>query len=65
MNNKEYETIQHRLSELMDGKRLQRMGILSGKRKEGYEEAILAVKSMISREFKPLGDSEVENEQRK
>lgn len=57
MNAKEYEAIQRRLSELMDSKRLYSIGIRTAGRKDGYKEGVLAVKSMLSREFKPLENS--------
>lgn len=50
MDRYEYELLQRRLTELMDSKRLFRKGI-TGKRKEGYELAILAVKSIIKSEM--------------
>ena len=46
----EYDVLQAHISALNDSKRLFAKGI-SGKRKEGYEAAILAVKSMLSDEF--------------
>ena len=36
--------------------------LISGKRREDYEMAILAVKSMLSSEFKPAGNDERELE---
>ncbi len=50
MTRREYERLQERLSVMKDSKRLFAKGI-SGKRKEGYEAAILAVKSMLKDEF--------------
>lgn len=50
MTRREYEHLQERLSVMKDSKRLFSKGI-SGKRKEGYEAAILAVKSMLKDEF--------------
>lgn len=50
MTRREYEGLQERLSAMKDSKRLFAKGI-SGKRKEGYEAAILAVKSMLKDEF--------------
>ena len=50
MTRREYEHLQERLSLMKDSKRLFTKGI-SGKRKEGYEAAILAVKSMLKDEF--------------
>lgn len=55
MTRQEYEYLQARLSRMKDSKRLFEKGI-SGKRKEGYEAAILAVKSMLSDEFYSQGD---------
>ncbi len=34
--------------------------LISGKRSDGYETAILAVKSMLGSEFKPAGNDERE-----
>ena len=53
----EYERLQERLSEMKDSKRLFDKGV-SGKRKEGYETAILAVKSMLKDEFYRQEDQE-------
>lgn len=57
MRKEQYEHLQASVSLLMDPCRLWRKQI-SGVRKEGYGEAILAVKSMLSREFKPEGDTD-------
>ena len=53
MTTEEYSRIQKRLTNIMND-RLKQVGYY-GKRGEGYEEAILAVKSMLSSEFKPSG----------
>lgn len=50
MTKAEYDRLQTRLSAMLDHKRLHYKGI-SGKRAEGYEIAILAVKSMIKDEY--------------
>lgn len=50
MTKAEYERLQTRLSAMLDPKRLHYKGI-SGKREEGYETAILAVKSMLKDEY--------------
>lgn len=54
MTRSEYVRLQAEVSALMDSYRL------SGKRREGYEMAILTVKSMLSSEFKPAGNDERE-----
>lgn len=50
MTRDEYERLQSRLSAMADPKRFRYKGI-SGKRQEGYEQAILAVKSMLKDEY--------------
>lgn len=52
MDRREYDHLQERINDLMKKERLSYKGVY-GKRKEGYAEAILAVKSLLSREFKP------------
>jgi hypothetical protein len=47
-----YESAQERLSNLMLSRRLREKGI-TGKRAEGYEQGILAAKSLFSELFKP------------
>lgn len=59
MTGSEYVLLQAEVSALMDSHCLLYKHI-SGKRREGYEMAILAVKSMLSSEFKPVGNSERE-----
>lgn len=53
MNIEEYERIQTRLKQLMCDKKLKDKRSQAANYIIGYKDAILAVKSMISREFKP------------
>lgn len=55
MTRSEYILLQAEVSALMDSYRLLYKHI-SGKRREGYEMAILAVKSMLSSKFKPINN---------
>lgn len=53
MTRTEYEILQEEFSKLADGKRLCSKGI-TGKRQEGFEEAILQVKSKLKRVYMNL-----------
>lgn len=55
MTRSEYVLLQAEVSSLMESKRMLYKRI-TGKQREGYEMAILAVKSMLSSEFKPINN---------
>lgn len=54
MTRTEYEMLQEQLSALLVREKMQDKGI-TGKRKEGYEAAILAAKSVVKNFFERLG----------